>query len=101
MPASLWGQQYEIDFVKNFLGPALERASLNTEIWILDHNFNLWGRAMNKLGDPLLNKYVDGVARHGYMGTPDAMSKVHEAFPTKNILWTEGGERVAIADVLL
>jgi glucosylceramidase len=94
MPASLWGQEYEIDFVKNYLGPALERASLQTKIWILDHNYNLWGRAMNELGDPLLNKYVDGVAWHGYMGTPDAMSQVHEAFPTKNMLWTEGGPTI-------
>jgi len=91
MPAALWGQEYEIDFVKNHLGPALERASLDTKIWILDHNYNLWGRVMDELNDPALSKYVEGVAWHGYGGTPDAMTRVHEAFPAKSHYWTEGG----------
>jgi glucosylceramidase len=91
MPAALWGQEYEIDFVKNHLGPALERASLDTKIWILDHNYNLWGRVMDELSDPALSKYVEGVAWHGYGGTPDAMTRVHEAFPAKSHYWTEGG----------
>jgi len=91
MPAALWGQEYEIEFVKKHLGPALERASLATKIWILDHNYNLWGRAIDELSDPAVNKFVDGVAWHGYAGSPDAISRVHEAFPTKHNYWTEGG----------
>ncbi|HWY06916.1 MAG TPA: glycoside hydrolase family 30 protein [Candidatus Acidoferrales bacterium] len=91
MPAALWGQEYEIDFIKNHLGPALEGASLDTKIWILDHNYNLWGRVMDELSDPALCKYVDGVAWHGYMGKPEAMARVHEAFPAINNYWTEGG----------
>jgi len=91
MPAALWGQEYEVDFVKNHLGPALERASLETKIWILDHNYSLWGRVMDELSDPALSKYVEGVAWHGYVGTPDAMARVHEAFPAKSTYWTEGG----------
>ena len=51
----------------------------------------MWGRALDELGDPDVNKYVDGVAWHGYMGTPDAMSIVKKAFPAKNCYWTEGG----------
>ncbi|MGB8031122.1 MAG: glycoside hydrolase family 30 beta sandwich domain-containing protein [Terracidiphilus sp.] len=91
MPACLWGQEYEMAFVKTFLGPALEHASLDTKIWILDHNYNLWGRALDELSDPGVNKYVDGVAWHSYMGTADAMTRVHEAFPDKGAYWTEGG----------
>jgi glucosylceramidase len=91
MPAALWGQEYEIEFVKKHLGPALEQASLDTKIWILDHNYNLWGRVMDELNDPDFNRYVDGIAWHAYAGTPDAMSRVHEAFPGKNTYWTEGG----------
>jgi glucosylceramidase len=91
MPACLWGQEYEVEFVKSYLGPALQRASLDTRIWILDHNYDLWGRVMDELSDPVLNKYVDGVAWHGYAGEPDAMSRVHEAFPAKHAYWTEGG----------
>jgi glucosylceramidase len=98
MPAALWGQEYEIEFVKRHLGPAIERTSLGTRIWILDHNYNLWGRAVDELSDPGVNRYVDGVAWHGYYGTPDAMSRVHEAFPEKNCYWTEGGPDITSPD---
>ena len=98
MPAALWGQEYEIEFVKRHLGPALERASLNTKIWILDHNYNLWGRAIDELSDPAVNKSVDGIAWHGYAGTPDAMTRVREAFPAKNNYWTEGGPDINSPD---
>jgi glucosylceramidase len=98
MPAALWGQEYEIEFVKLHLGPAFERASIDTKIWILDHNYNLWGRAIAELSDPSVSKYVDGVAWHGYAGSPDAMTKVHDAFPSKNAYWTEGGPDISSPD---
>jgi glucosylceramidase len=91
MPQALWGQEYEIDFVKQHLGPALQQASPDTKIWILDHNYNLWGRVLDELSDPDLYRYVDGVAWHGYMGSPSAMTRVHDTFPAKNAYWTEGG----------
>jgi glucosylceramidase len=90
-PATLWGQEYESDFVKDHLGPALEHASLDTKIWILDHNYDLWGRAVDQLSNPEVFKYVDGVAWHSYAGTPDAISRVHDMFPTKHMYFTEGG----------
>ena len=95
MPAALWGQEYEMGFIKEFLGPAFQRASLDTKIWILDHNYNLWGRAVDELEDPEVRKYVDGVAWHGYMGEPSAMTRVHDAFPAKHAYWTEGGPDVS------
>jgi glucosylceramidase len=91
MPQALWGQEYEMDFVKGHLGPALQQASLDTKIWILDHNYNLWGRAVDELSDPDVYKFVDGVAWHGYVGSPNAMTRVHDMFPEKHAYWTEGG----------
>lgn len=91
MPAALWGQEYEIGFVKDFLAPALRSASLDTKIWLLDHNYNLWGRAIDELQDASVCDCVDGVAWHGYEGTPDAMTRVHNAYPEKHAYWTEGG----------
>jgi len=38
-------------FVSEFLGPAFRSASIDTKIWILDHNYDLWGRALDELGD--------------------------------------------------
>jgi glucosylceramidase len=91
MPACLWGQEYEVEFITNHLGPQLAKSGLPTKLWILDHNYNLWGRALAELEDPKLNAYVDGVAWHGYAGQEAAMTRVHEAYPDKHAYWTEGG----------
>jgi glucosylceramidase len=91
MPACLWPQEYEIAFVKKHLGPVLEKSGITTQIWILDHNYNLWGRAVDELEDPDLRKFCNSVAFHGYVGTPEMMSRVREAFPQVLLYWTEGG----------
>ena len=91
MPACLWGQEYEIEFIRDHLGPLLESSGQSTKIWILDHNYNLWGRVVDTLEDEKLRKYANTVAWHGYAGTPDMMSKAHEAFPEAGMHWTEGG----------
>ena len=91
MPACAWPQEYEMGFVKNHLGPALEKNGMATKIWILDHNYNLWGRAVAELDDAQVHKYSNAVAFHGYVGTPDQMSKFHQAYPDAQMYWTEGG----------
>jgi glucosylceramidase len=91
MPACIWPQEYEIGFVKHDLGPALEQNGLKTKIWILDHNYNLWGRAMDELDDAGVRRYSNAIAWHPYVGTPELMSRVHEAHPDAEMFWTEGG----------
>jgi glucosylceramidase len=91
MPACAWPQEYEADFVRQNLGPALERAGLKTKIWIIDHNYNLWGRALGELETPDVLKYVSGIAWHGYVGEASKMSQVHNAYPDVDQYWTEGG----------
>jgi glucosylceramidase len=91
MPQCLWGQQYEIEFVKHHLGPVLRNAAPQTKIWVLDHNYDLWGRALDELSDADFSQFVDGIAWHGYMGHPSSMSLVHDQYPQKNAYWTEGG----------
>jgi glucosylceramidase len=98
MPACLWGQEYEIEFVKDHLGPALRDAGFKTKIWVLDHNYSLWGRAIAELSDPKAYEYIDGIAWHGYVGDATAMTRVHEAFPQKNAYWTEGGPDITAPD---
>jgi glucosylceramidase len=98
MPASLWGQEYEAGFVAEHLGRALADAHLDTKIWIIDHNYNLWGRAIAELDDPEVSRYVEGVAWHGYLGEPSAMTRVHEAHPEKHMYWTEGGPSYTAPD---
>jgi glucosylceramidase len=91
MPACLWGQEYEVEFVRDHLGPLLERNRMETKIWILDHNYNLWGRAVDELEDPGLRRYASAVAWHGYAGKVESVAKVHAAYPDVAMHWTEGG----------
>jgi len=100
MPACLWGQEYEIDFVQNFLGPALHKAASATKIWVLDHNYSLWGRAIGELSVPEAAQFIEGIAWHGYVGEPSAMTRVHDAFPAKSAYWTEGGPDIKAPDYL-
>ena len=98
MPACLWGQEYEMEFVKSYLGPRFRMDEVATKIWILDHNYNLWGRAIDELSDAGVYESIDGIAWHGYGGDVSAMTRVHEAFPQKNAYWTEGGPDINAPD---
>lgn len=100
MPACLWGQEYEIEFIKGHLGPVLRNAGMDTKIWALDHNYNLWGRAIGELSDPDAYRFIDGIAWHGYAGDPSGMTRVHDAFPAKPAYWTEGGPDFTAPDYL-
>lgn len=91
MPACIWPQEYEIEFISRYLGPLLREKHPKTAIWILDHNYNLWGRVIAELDDPKLRQYAKAVAWHGYVGEPEMMSKVHDAHPDAAMHWTEGG----------
>jgi glucosylceramidase len=91
MPACIWPQEYEIAFVRDHLGPLLESSGMATKIWILDHNYNLWGRVVDMLEDVNFRKYSNAVAWHGYAGVPEMMSRVQKAYPQIEMYWTEGG----------
>lgn len=90
MPACFWPQDYEADFVRFHLGPQFERSGVRTKIWIIDHNYNLWGRAIAELETPGVRKYTKSVAWHGYTGKPEWMMRVQDAFPDVEMHWTEG-----------
>jgi glucosylceramidase len=91
MPACRWSPGLEAAFVRDHLGPALRAQHLDTQIWLLDHNYNFYQRVASQLEDQNLARYVDGVAFHGYTGTPDQMSLLHHKKPDVPFHWTEGG----------
>jgi len=99
MPACIWAQEYEIEFVRK-LGPLLKQNGLETKIWILDHNYNLWGRAIGELEDRELRQYCNAVAWHGYVGQPAMMTRVHDEYPEVSMYWTEGGPDYTSPDYL-
>tara|TARA_B000000557_G_C20812857_1_gene461224 strand:- start:733 stop:2091 length:1359 start_codon:yes stop_codon:yes gene_type:complete len=90
----LYTAEEERDFVKNYLGPALHASNLeNKKLIIWDHNRDeMLFRAETILGDPDANKYVWGTGFHWYEQQDhfDDVQKVHDRFPDKQLIFTEG-----------
>ncbi len=76
-------------FVKQRLGPAFKAAKLTTKIIVYDHNADKPEYPISILQDADAAQYVDGSAFHLYGGKIEALSKVHDAFPVKNLYFTE------------
>jgi len=76
------------------LGERLKAEKLETRIIVWDHNWDEPSYATAVLADPAARPYIDGSAFHAYAGKVEAQSKVHDAFPDKNIYFTEssGGD---------
>jgi len=75
--------------IKFHLGPALQAANLTTKIIIYDHNCDVPDYPISILNDPIARPYIDGSAFHLYAGNISAMTTVHNAYPTKNVYFTE------------
>ena len=83
----------ERDFIKNFLGPALKRNKyLDKKLVIWDHNRDIMvERSRTVLSDPDAAQYVWGTGFHWYNGDHfDEVQKVHDEFPDKELIFTEG-----------
>jgi glucosylceramidase len=76
-------------FIKEHLGPAFKAGGITTKILLFDHNCNHPDYPLEILNDPQANPYADGSAFHLYEGQIGAMSTVHDAFPNKNLYFTE------------
>ncbi|MDC0558854.1 glucosylceramidase [Candidatus Izimaplasma bacterium] len=83
----------ERDFVKNYLGPTMTNSSAkDVKILIWDHNRDIMvERASAVLKDPDAAKYVWGTGFHWYVSEEfENVGKVHDLFPDKGLLFTEG-----------
>jgi glucosylceramidase len=88
----------ERDFVKNFLGPTLQKDGLgDKKLIVWDHNRDLiYQRASILLADPEAAKYIWGIGFHWYETWTGSgmqfenLKRVKEAFPDKNLIFTEG-----------
>jgi len=95
----IYTPEAERDFLKNHLGPTLEKKGLGSKkVIIWDHNRGdmLEKRANLVFSDPEVSKYAWGIGFHWYEtwngGPPqfESVAKVHEEFPNKNLIFTEG-----------
>jgi glucosylceramidase len=88
-PSMLMSAGDQAKFIKENLGPAFESAGINTKIIVYDHNADRTDYPLAILSDPQAAVYVDGSAFHLYGGSISALSNVHNAFPSKNLYFTE------------
>ena len=79
----------QTDFIKNSLGPAFRNAGIETDIIIYDHNADNPGYPISILNDPQARQYIAGSAFHLYAGDISALSTVHDAYPNKDVYFTE------------
>ncbi len=94
----IYTAEEEKDFLKNHLGPVMEKEGLkDKKIIVWDHNRDLiYQRAETYFNDPEASQYIWGIGFHWYEdwsgGTPmyENIKRVHEAYPAKNIFFTEG-----------
>ena len=94
----------ERDFVKYYLGPTLAGTGLSRlKLMIWDHNRGImYQRAAAVFNDPEASKYVWGTGFHWYVGDHfDNVRLVREAFPDKELVFTEGTEATFHPDSLL
>lgn len=94
----IYSAEDEAAFIKQALGPTLQKSGLsNKKLIIWDHNRDLiYQRASTTLQDPAVAKYVWGIGYHWYetwTGSDmmfDNVKRTAEAFPDKNLIFTEG-----------
>jgi glucosylceramidase len=89
----IYTEYEERNFIRDYLGPVMHAEGLkDIKILIWDHNRDvIVRRAAGVLQDPEAAKYVWGTGFHWYVSEEfENVGKVHEMFPDKHLLFTEG-----------
>ena len=94
----IYTAEEERDFIKRYLGPTLQKQGMSSKKLIAwDHNRDqVYQRASTILEDPAAAKYVWGIGYHWYETWTGSdmqfgnVQKVHESFPSTNLIFTEG-----------
>jgi len=79
----------QLNFIKNYLGPAFKTAGIITKIIIYDHNLDRPDYPLSILADAAAAQYVAGSAFHLYAGDISALNDIHTKYPTKSLYLTE------------
>ncbi|MBW4360188.1 glycoside hydrolase family 30 protein [Flavobacterium taihuense] len=88
-PSMVMTALQQADFIKNNLGPAFQSAGISTKIITYDHNCDNPQYPITILKDAAAYPFVTGSAFHLYGGDISALSTVHNAYPNKEVYFTE------------
>ena len=88
-PSMSMSATQQIDLIKNHVGPLFSANGLTTKVLAYDHNWDNTAYPIQVLSDPVAAQYVTGTAFHAYAGDVSAETTVHDAFPNKDIYFTE------------
>ncbi len=88
-PSMLVTAEQAAKFIGTDLGPALQRAALKTKIIAFDHNCDHPEYPLTVLRDPAAARVPNGSGFHLYLGQITALTTLHDAFPAKNVYFTE------------
>jgi glucosylceramidase len=88
----IYTAEEERDFVKDYLGPTVHAYDKDLKILGWDHNRDIIvERASTMLNDPKASEHLWGIANHWYVSEAfENMSVVHDLFPDKHLIFTEG-----------
>jgi glucosylceramidase len=90
----------ELDFLGNYVLPALQSAKLSTKVLIYDHNWDqpVYPEAVLANAAIVASPNLGGIAWHWYGGPPGAMTTLHNLFPGLKNYVTEASGGTWIAD---
>lgn len=88
-PSMVMHAEEEAAFLGSALGPALKKAGLKTDVILWDHNCDDPRYPLTILANSAANRYAKGSGFHLYAGSIDALTKVHDQYPAKDIYFTE------------
>jgi glucosylceramidase len=88
-PAMRMDPAHQIDFLKNDIGPAFQAAGLGTKLIVYDHNWNRPDYPNAVFADPQAAQYAAGSAFHCYGGSVGQQSTTRNAYPGKDLWFTE------------
>lgn len=87
-PCMIMLPEAQADFVRHYLKPQFSYNGIEAKILCYDHNWDKPEYPLTVLN--LAEDAIDGVAWHWYGGKPSAQSDVLNAFPGKEVHFTEG-----------
>lgn len=87
-PSLVMQASEEDQFIRQSLGPTFRQAGVPTKIFIYDHNCDRPDYPLAILADPQARQFIDGSAFHLYAGDITALTKVHDAWPDKDLYFT-------------